>query len=247
MTIDDIEYIEKKVFFRIYTDNLDVIYSEVLDPEASLSEEVNQITTLEGMASIEGYSLSMIKDNSIVNSFRKITIQIEATKNKTFPIDLESSEGRLYYYDDYVSMSEPAIKVYVSVDTLNSIINEFKNDNAKMEIGIYANLFVPKTMSEYESDDMLEKLFVINKSNKAILANFAIRRQMQKLDLEDENTKQDSDAKIENKESIDETKTVHDLLGSQNIVNKNILNNISILKWIFIGWSALFLFSIFNK
>jgi hypothetical protein len=247
MTIDDIEYIEKKVFFRIYTDNLDVIYSEVLDTEASLSEEVSQITTLEGMASIEGYSLSMLKDSSIVNSFRKITIQIEATKNKIFPIDLENSEGSLYYYDDYVSMSEPAIKVYVSIDTLNSIINEFKNDNAKMEIGIYANLFVPKTMSEYESDDMLEKLFVVNKSNKAILANFAIRRQTQKLDLEDENTKQDSDAKIENKELIDETKKVQDLLGSQNIINRNILNNISILKWIFIGWSALFLFTIFNK
>ena len=56
MTIDNIECTEKKVFFRIYTETLDLIYSELLDPEASLSEEISQITTLEGMASIEGDS-----------------------------------------------------------------------------------------------------------------------------------------------------------------------------------------------
>lgn len=250
MQLDNIEYVEKKVFFRIYTETMDFIYSEVLDPEASLGEEISQISKIEGIALIEGHSLSVIKDGVILKYFRKVEFQIEGLKNTNLPIKLNDSEGRLYYYDDdYVLMSEPTIKIYVPMTTLNAIKNEFKNNDVEMEIGIYANLYVSKNMSKFEADDMLYKFFIINEPSKAVLANFAIRRTMQniQIDKNQEPIEQENDPIITNQELSTKFEKLEVILGAQKTIAHAILNNIAVLKWILIVWSALIVFSIYNK
>lgn len=161
---------------------------------------------------------------------------------------MNESEGRLYYYDDIIAMSEPIIKIYVPINTLNAIKNEFKNNDSKMEIGIYASLFVPKSMSEFEADDMLEKLFIINKASKAALANFAIRRTTQniQIDKNEESIDQECELEITSQELSTKFEKLEAILRTQNTIASSILTNLSILKWIFVGWSTLILFLIFK-
>ena len=249
MIIDDIEYVQKKIFFRIVIDSMDIVYSEVLDPEAGLPEEISQSTALEGIAEIEGHSLDVIKDNKQFNSFKKILFQIVESENIELPLEVDKSKGYLLYSNsEYLSMEQPTVRVYAPKETLNSIKSEIITDDTKMEIGIYANLYVMKSMSKFEADDMLEKLFIFDETHKAVLANFAIRRTVKSINEDnDVSHEEEYNVEISIQELKEEVKNIHQLIDTQHTAKISILNHFSLLNLILVGWSAFIVFIMFNK
>ena len=70
------------------------------------------------------------------------------------------------------------LNVYVDKFTMKQMIACLKNKNIQMEIGIYANLYVPKISNCFDPHE--DKLFKVNDSMKASLSDFSIREHIQK-------------------------------------------------------------------
>lgn len=186
MVISDKEYEIKKTFFRLYPKTIDLVISKTLDKDMPLSTVFQKITTLEGIGSIQYGALSIVEEDFICYSFSHVMFQIECINDKEL-VNFEDSDGVLYYYDENsTSMPEPIVKVYVSNLTMQLMVDTIRNKEIKIEIGIYANLYVPKINEYYDYSE--EKLFKVNHHMKASLASFAIRETIQKSisDFEDE-------------------------------------------------------------
>ncbi len=244
MTIDNRKYIQKKIFLRMYAESMDIIYSEVLDPEAGLPEEISQSIALEGIAEIEGQGLQAIEDGKQVNYAKKVLFQI-VSKDIELPIELNESSGYLLYYNNEdISMKEPTIRVYAPQKTLDNIKSEFINNKTMIEIGVYIDLLVDETISQFDTDNMLDKLYMIDKTHKALLANVAVRRTVKSIETESIEEDNTETSFMELKEEI---KDVHRILERQHATKTGILNHFTLLNFILIGWSATIIYMIISK
>jgi len=247
MTFENFKYIQKKTFIRMYAESMDVITSEVLAPEAGITEKVSQSIALEGIAEIEGVGLQAIKDSKQVNYATKVLFQI-VSKDIELPLHIEESEGYLLYYNNEdISMEQPTIRVYAPQKTFDNIKSAFIKNDTMMEIGIYVNLFVDETISEFQTDDMLDKLYMIDESHKALLANFAIRRTIISTETETIEEGEEDNKETSIIELKEDMREVYRLMEKQHTVKLSILNHFSLLNFVLIGWSMTIIYILIAK
>jgi hypothetical protein len=171
------DLIKEKSFIRINVEKLEAIYSETIQADTSFYNRTSSDISLEGSGYLTGFPLHIIdKEEDNNKYFRKINFLIKPRKNIELYNELETTNGRIYYFneEDQV-MNEPEINVEATQIVINKIISQFKTSETKMEIGFYITAFVDKIISKYESN--LENYIEINTfKHNAVLANLATRR-----------------------------------------------------------------------